>query len=493
MHFGLMFSLTVSRQTKVGATPTSMPWDVANSTISPAAKAKALASEGVLFIFQLPSNNFLRMDVSLLQNVDARKVSVILDHLERGAAAGRNVGEVGFVAELLHGRGAVAATANGEGFALDFANRFADRLGSFLELRLLKHAHRAIPEDELGFADFRLVKLTGLRADIDALEAIRNIAFDGLDHPIRLRIEAISHDGIHRQDNPALGFFVAALGIVKLIIFDRRIADFHAQSLLEGVGQGAAAQKLGALLQKRFDDFDLVGHLEAAKDGDIRTIALFRANARGEVIDFFDHQIAFSDFLAFRLKDGRDADGRSVGAVGRTKGIHHEHVSKGSPFRSELRIILLFALLVTGILNQEDFAILEASDGLFEFFAARGRAEMEFRSRNQLLERFRDRGHIIFFLHFLDLCGIGFFPVDLAKVAHQNDASAFRGQFVDGRESRFDAVGIPDDAIFLRDVEVNANVNAFAFEFGLRQLFDSKHCFLLLLAGIMIARFSSRP
>jgi hypothetical protein len=45
--------------------------------------------------------------------------------------------------------------------------------------------------------------------------------------------------------------------------------------------------------------------------------------------------------------------------------------------------------------------------------------------RNEFLERFRDRGHIVFFLHLFDLGGIGFFPVDLAKVAHQNDAGAF--------------------------------------------------------------------
>jgi hypothetical protein len=57
-----------------------------------------------------------------------------------------------------------------------------------------------------------------------------------------------------------------------LIIFDRRIADFHAQSLLEGIGHGAADQKLVALLEQGLDDFDLIGNLEAAEDGDIRTI-----------------------------------------------------------------------------------------------------------------------------------------------------------------------------------------------------------------------------
>jgi hypothetical protein len=65
------------------------------------------------------------MDVSLLQDVDARKMAIVLDHLERGAATGGHVREIGLVAELFDGRGAIATTADGEGFALDFANRFA--------------------------------------------------------------------------------------------------------------------------------------------------------------------------------------------------------------------------------------------------------------------------------------------------------------------------------------------------------------------------------
>jgi hypothetical protein len=66
-----------------------------------------------------------------------------------------------------------------------------------------------------------------------------------------------------------------------------------------------------------------------------------------------------------------------------------------------------------------------------------------------------------------------------------------RSQLIDGRESRLDAVGIPNDAILLRDVEVNANVNAFAFELFFDRSLTVSIVFYLLLA--MIARLKTLP
>jgi hypothetical protein len=50
-------------------------------------------------------------------------------------------------------------------------------------------------------------------------------------------------------------------------------------------------------------------------------------DATREVIDFFDHEIAFGDRFALGLsRIGRDADGRSVRTVGAAKSVHHEHI-----------------------------------------------------------------------------------------------------------------------------------------------------------------------
>jgi hypothetical protein len=56
-------------------------------------------------------------------------------------------------------------------------------------------------------------------------------------------------------------------------------------------------------------------------------------------------------------------------------------------------------------------------------------------------------------------------------VGHENHPSAFGNQFLDGWQSRLDAVVIANDAVFLRNVEVHANVDALAVD--VFQIFDS--------------------
>ena len=123
-------------------------------------------------------------------------MAIVLDHLKRGPAAGGNVGEIGLIAELLDGRSGIAAAADGEGVALKLADGFADGDGPGLELTLLEYAHRAVPEHHLGFEDGFLVKLAGLRADVDPLEPGGDPAFAILDDAAFGRLEFVGDDGI---------------------------------------------------------------------------------------------------------------------------------------------------------------------------------------------------------------------------------------------------------------------------------------------------------
>ena len=131
---------------------------------------------------------------------------------------------------------------------------------------------------------------------------------------------------------------------------------------------------------------------------------------------------------------------------------------------SKLWIVLLFTLFVTGVLTEKDFAIIEGGNGFGELFATGSWAEADFDAWEKLSESFGDWSHIVGLLHGLDLLWIWFFPFDLSKVGHKNDASTFGEQLLDGWESGFDAVGITDDTVGLWDVEVDADIDAFAFE-----------------------------
>ena len=253
--------------------------------------------------------------------------------------------------------------------------------------------------------------------------------------------------------------------------FDRGFPDVEADRLLEGVSHGPADQDIVAFLEKGIDDLDLIGNLEATEDRDIGAIFIRDFDAAGEVLDLNLHEVAFRDLLALGLEDGRNADGGSVGAVGRAEGIHDERIGEGRPFLGEFRAILLFAFLITGVLDEKDFAVLEGIDFGFETFAPGFRGEDDLGRGDEFGEAGGDASHVVGFLHGLDLGGIGFFPFDLAKVGHEDDPRAVRGEILDGGKGFLDAVVIADDTGGLRDVEVHADEDLFALE--VLHFFDS--------------------
>ncbi len=66
-----------------------------------------------------------------------------------------------------------------------------------------------------------------------------------------------------------------------------------------------------------------------------------------------------------------------MGAVSGSESVHHEDISQTGPFFGQGWVILLFALLITGVLDEKDLAVFEIIDGFLEFFPAGGWAEMD--------------------------------------------------------------------------------------------------------------------
>ena len=78
------------------------------------------------------------------------------------------------------------------------------------------------------------------------------------------------------------------------------------------------------------------------------------------------------------------------------------------------------------------------------------------------MKGFGDGGHVVGFLHRLNLSWIRFFPFDLAKMGHQDDSCAFPREISNGRKSGLNTVVVTDNTVFLRDVKINANVDFLA-------------------------------
>ena len=203
------------------------------------------------------------------------------------------------------------------------------------------------------------------------MEAFWDIAFDDFDHTAFDRFEGIGDDGIDWKEDFLAGFlrvFDAAEGIFELVILNWAIADVLAKGLLEGIGHGSADDELIALFEEGVDDFDLVGDLESAEDRDIWTVffgdfdatgeVIDHFDATGEVIDLFDHEVAFGDWFAFCLENRWNTNGGGVGAVGGTEGIEDISIREGGPFLGKSFVVLFFALFITGVLDNKDFAIL---------------------------------------------------------------------------------------------------------------------------------------
>src|SRR5262249_44330586 len=131
--------------------------------------AKNTASWTVLYIFQLPAMNGMRMflPISLLiaQRRDARQ-RPSAEKLERRAAAGRNVRDLVGHARLLDGRDRIAAADDGR--PVNGSDRASDCIRSRGEDANLENTHRSVPDERVRVGNQRAEQLDRRRSDIGA-------------------------------------------------------------------------------------------------------------------------------------------------------------------------------------------------------------------------------------------------------------------------------------------------------------------------------------
>ncbi len=117
-------------------------------------------------------------------------------------------------------------------------------------------------------------------------------------------------DGQEEADALRFGLVERGFGDVDLVGFDEGLAGVLTLGVEEGVGHAAADEDGVDLVEQVVDDFDLVGDLGAADDGDEGTLGGFESLA--DVGEFLLHEQAGS---GLRDEVG-DAFGGGVGAVG---------------------------------------------------------------------------------------------------------------------------------------------------------------------------------
>src|SRR5215472_6534376 len=161
---------------KGGATTMSQCVDLATRGAKAAKKARVSAC--VLNIFQLPAIARRRLAWLIVlpivgEGFDAGEFAAA-EKFERGAAAGRNVGNFTGNPRLLNRGDGISAANDGSGSSVgggsDGFGNFQRALG---EGRHLEDAHGAVPNDSFCRGDFLFVGLDGLRTDVQAHPAVR--------------------------------------------------------------------------------------------------------------------------------------------------------------------------------------------------------------------------------------------------------------------------------------------------------------------------------
>ena len=155
------------------------------------------------------------------------------EELERGAAAGGDVGDAVGDAGLLDCGDGVAAADDGGGVCVG-GDGFGDGLGARGEGGHLKDAHGAVPEDGVGAGDFVGEEVDGFGADVEGHKS----AGKG---PLPLKIWVLASAanlsartwsmGSRKLTPLASGFGERVFGDVDLVGFEEGLADILARAL----------------------------------------------------------------------------------------------------------------------------------------------------------------------------------------------------------------------------------------------------------------------
>ena len=355
-------------------------------------------------------------------------------------------------AHLLDSSCGVAAADDGGGIAL--CHGLGNSQGAGSQGRVLEHAHGAVPDNGLAGLDGISKQLHGLGADVAAFLVSRDGADrnnGGLDGSIDGIGEVLDAGSVNRQqqlDALLLGLGHHFLAVVQLGVVAQALADLVALGLQEGVGHAAADDQGIDLLEQVGDDIQLVRDLGAAQNGGEGTLGIVHGVA--EVLDLLLHQVADSGVLDIV----GDACGGAVCAVAAAEGIVNVCVCQRSQILRELGQILGLFLAETGVLQQDDIAVVHGSDSSLCVLAH----DVVVVSKDNGLAQLCAQGHSNGSEAELCLGAV----LRLAQMAAQNDLRAVIDQLLDGGQSRIDAVLVGDDAVLHGDVEITADKDLLA-------------------------------
>mmetsp|Transcript_13201 Transcript_13201/g.33301 ORF Transcript_13201/g.33301 Transcript_13201/m.33301 type:complete len:274 (-) Transcript_13201:182-1003(-) len=261
----------------------------------------------------------------VVERRDAGEV-LALEQLQRGAAARAAMGDLVLRAILFASCRSVAAADHGD----DAAPRGLDDgvhqgLGARLELRHLEDTHRPVPNYGLRLQHSLRVALDGLRAAIEAHEALRDARLLGRLLDLAVLAKLGGDHKVRREDdlNPELGRLLHDLRHdLRTLLVVERGANLHlVVDFQEGVGHATTDDHLVHLVQHVHDQLDLVAHLRATQDREHRLRG--RIEDLGEGVQLLGHEATGALHLVALAHHG------AMSAVRGTKRVIAVHVREG--------------------------------------------------------------------------------------------------------------------------------------------------------------------
>ncbi len=356
--------------------------------------------------------------------------------------------EAGGQLELLDGAHRVAA-ADHDGHAGigPLGQETRHGAGPVTEGGHLEDAHGTVPEDRPGLHECGLESCPGIGADVYGRPGVGD-PLDGHDLVLRAARHLLGHHHVRGQeelDTLLLGRGHDGLGVLHPLALEQALAHAEALGREERVGHAAADDEAVDPLQERLQDLDLVGDLGAADD-------------RGEGPRRILHEAREIADLALHEKPGvgrqelRHADRGGVRAVRRAESVVHVDVAIRRQRLGELRVVGLLLGMEAQVLQEEDLAGLQATDGVLGADpdgVAGGRDRLTQQGREVLGHRSQPE-------RVADLA------LGPTEVAHEHDRGAPLEEVGDGRDGRPDPGVVLDLAVLDGDVEVDPHEDPLA-------------------------------
>src|SRR3954452_19471919 len=259
---------TLRRSVYGGITTTSTASWSLSSRLYASFCTRAIASRWLRFIFQLPAMSGMRAIGLLLQRGQPREL-LALEVLQARAATGGDVAEPRLVdAQLPDGSCRVAAADDGERVG-ERGDRFGHPPRARRERLELEHTHRAVPEHRPGAGEPVAEQRDRVGSDVETLAACGD-GVHGDDVGLRVGVDLVGHDDVDRKDDLAgLEEAPARVGLVGL---EQRVTDVVTLRREEREAHATADEQRVDPRQQALDDLELVRHLRAAENDDVRPL-----------------------------------------------------------------------------------------------------------------------------------------------------------------------------------------------------------------------------